>query len=212
LTAKGRARLAAVHHTASARLKDALDVLTAGDRRRVREGLALYAGALARSRRRAALTLRPVTHADNRRVAAIIRTVMAEFGAVGPGYAINDAEVDNIFGAYPRPRARYLVVTDGLRVLGGGGYGPLAGGSRDTCELRRMYFLNEARGLGLGDLLISRLIESARKDGYRRMYLETLKSMSDAARLYDRKGFLRAPGALGATGHFGCDAWYARDL
>jgi putative acetyltransferase len=36
------------------------------------------------------LTIRPIRPGDDRFVAAIIRTVMPEFGAGGPGFAIND--------------------------------------------------------------------------------------------------------------------------
>ena len=36
--------------------------------------------------------------------------------------------------------------------------------------------------------------------------------MADARRLYEKKGFEKLDRPLGATGHFGCDAWYAREL
>ena len=157
-------------------------------------------------------TLRPVRPADDGAVAAIIRTVMPEFGARGPGFAINDPEVDAMSAAYPAPRAIYLVLeVDGV-VVGGGGVGPLAGADEGTCELRTMYFLPAARGLGAGKALLARCIEEARSRGYRRMYLETLTGMDTAQRLYERFGFRKLAAPLGATGHFGCDRWYALEL
>jgi putative acetyltransferase len=157
-------------------------------------------------------TLRPVRPADDGAVAAIIRTVMPEFGARGPGFAINDPEVDAMSAAYPAPRAIYLVLeVDGV-VVGGGGVGPLAGADEGTCELRKMYFLPAARGLGAGKALLARCIEEARSRGYRRMYLETLTGMDTAQRLYERFGFRKLAAPLGATGHFGCDRWYALEL
>src|SRR6478736_2004892 len=51
-----------------------------------------------------AFTIRPITPADDAAVAAIIRTVMPEFGASGDGFAINDPEVDWMHRAYSAPR------------------------------------------------------------------------------------------------------------
>jgi len=90
--------------------------------------------------------------------------------------------------------------------------GPLAGGEEGVCELRKMYFLPAARGLGAGKALLARCIEEARARGYRRMYLETLTGMDAAQRLYERFGFTKLAAPLGATGHFGCDRWYALEL
>ena len=36
--------------------------------------------------------------------------------------------------------------------------------------------------------------------------------MSAAQRLYERMGFARLAGPMGATGHHGCNRWYALDL
>jgi putative acetyltransferase len=137
---------------------------------------------------------------------------MPEYGARGPGFAINDPEVDAMSAAYPAPRAAYFVIEVAGAVVGGGGVGPLWGGEEGVCELRKMYFLPEARGLGAGKALLARCIEEARGRGYRSMYLETLTRMDAAQRLYERFGFARLGAPLGATGHFGCDRWYALEL
>jgi putative acetyltransferase len=156
--------------------------------------------------------LRPIQARDDAAIAEIIRAVMPEFGASGPGFAILDPEVDAMSAAYPPPRAIYLVVEVEGRVLGGGGIGPLAGADATTCELRKMYFLPDARGLGAGRALLARCIDEAIARKYKRMYLETLTGMDTAQRLYDRFGFKKLPAPIGATGHFGCDRWYALDL
>jgi putative acetyltransferase len=44
------------------------------------------------------------------------------------------------------------------------------------------------------------------------MYLETLKTMTAARRLYESFGFEPRLAPLGATGHFGCDAWFVREV
>jgi putative acetyltransferase len=149
---------------------------------------------------------------DDAAIASVIRSVMPTFGACGPGFAITDPEVDHMATAYRAPRSAYLVVEDRGRVVGGGGVGPLAGGDPATCELRKMYFLPEVRGRGVGRALLRQLLVIARGYGFRRCYLETLTGMDAAQRLYERLGFARLPGPLGHTGHTGCDRFYALDL
>lgn len=157
-------------------------------------------------------TIRPIQARDDAAIAAIIRTVMPEFGATGCGFAINDPEVDWMHRAYSRPRCAYFVVEREGRVVGGGGVAPLDGGDEDVCELRKMYFLPEARGIGAGAAMMDRCLAAAREIGFRRCYLETLTGMDAAMRLYERSGFRRIPGAMGATGHGGCNTFYLLDL
>lgn len=155
--------------------------------------------------------IRPIRSTDNPAIAAIIRAVMPEFGADGPGFAIHDAEVDDMHAAYDRAGCAYFVVAADGRVRGGGGVAPL-NGEAGICELRKMYFLPELRGLGAGAALMQRCLAAARALGYRQCYLETLTGMDAAQKLYAKHGFERIPRALGKTGHFGCNRFYLLDL
>ena len=135
------------------------------------------------------LTFRPIRPQDDAAMAAVIRAVMPEFGADGPGFAIHDPEVDHMSAAYGTPGAAYFVVVDaGSRVVGGAGVAPLAGGEPGVCELRKMYFLPEARGQGVGEALLRHCLGVARDLGHRTCYLETLTGMDQAIRLYQRLG------------------------
>ncbi|QIL21761.1 GNAT family N-acetyltransferase [Thermomonas sp. HDW16] len=156
--------------------------------------------------------VRPIRASDDAVMASIIRTVMPAFGAVGSGFAIGDPEVDWMSQAYAEPRHAYFVVERDRRVLGGAGIAPLAGGDRDTCELRKMYFLPEARGIGAGAAMMARSLDAARKAGFRQCYLETLTGMDAAQRLYERSGFRSIDGPMGSTGHGGCNTFYLLDL
>ena len=157
-------------------------------------------------------TIRPITAADDAAMAAIIRTVMPEFGAVGDGFAINDPEVDWMSRAYAQPRSAYFVVERDGVVQGGGGVAPLEGGDPGTCELRKMYFLPSLRGSGAGRALMDRSLGAARDFGFRQCYLETLCGMDAARRLYERSGFSLIDAPMGATGHGGCHTFYLRQL
>ena len=158
-----------------------------------------------------AATLRPIGAEDDLAIARIIRAVMPELGASGPGFAIHDPEVDTMSRAYSAPRSAYFIVESDGKVVGGGGIAPLEGGDPLTCELRKMYVLSEARG-GVGKRLLARCLDSARSFGFSRCYLETLTGMEAAQSLYEKSGFTRLPSALGCTGHFGCNRFYALTL
>jgi putative acetyltransferase len=75
-----------------------------------------------------------------------------------------------------------------------------------------MYYLPEARGHGLGTVMMRLLLAEMALAGYRRCYLETTSWMKQAQRLYVKSGFSPLPGPLGDTGHHGCDAWFDLDL
>lgn len=156
--------------------------------------------------------IRPIRNEDDATMARIIREVMPEFGASGDGFAIKDPEVDWMTRAYSEPRCAYYVVEREGAVMGGGGVAPLVGGEDDVCELRKMYFLPALRGLGAGAALMQVCLDAAREAGFRYCYLETLAGMDAAMRLYERSGFGRIRGPMGATGHGGCNTFYLRDL
>ncbi|CAM0998273.1 Acetyltransferase [Rhodanobacter sp. Root179] len=156
--------------------------------------------------------IRPIESSDNAAMAAIIRAVMPEFGADGPGFAIHDAEVDAMYQSYAQPRSSYFVVERDGTVIGGGGVAPLQNADADMCELRKMYFLPAARGIGAGTAMMQRCLDAARAHGFRRCYLETLTGMDAAQTLYRRSGFTALCSAMGGTGHHGCDRYFIREL
>ena len=156
--------------------------------------------------------IRPIRPDDDAAMAAIIRTVMPEFGATGCGFAINDPEVDWMSRAYDAPRCAYFVIEQDGVVVGGAGIAPLEGGDAGTGELRKMYFLPQARGRGAGAAMMQRCLQAARDAGFRQCYLETLGGMDAAMKLYERSGFPRIDGPMGATGHGGCNTFYLRAL
>ena len=158
------------------------------------------------------LNIRLIETRDNAEVADIIRLVMTEFKAVGCGYSINDAEVDDMFTAYaPSGSEFYVVVLDG-KVLGCGGFAPLNGGDKDTCELRKMYFRAELRGMGAGSQLLKLCLTRATEAGFRNCYLETVNEMKQAQLLYGKYGFEYLDEPMGSTGHGSCGTWMARQL
>ena len=164
------------------------------------------------SRRKAKLNIRLIEKSDNAVIAEVIRLVMTEFKAVGCGYSINDSEVDDMYTAYASERSAFYVVELNKRVLGCGGFAPLTGAEQDTCELRKMYFKSELRGLGVGTRLLNLCLDEAASAGFRHCYLETMDNMEQAQNLYGKYGFKYLDKPMGDTGHSSCGTWMARNL
>lgn len=157
-------------------------------------------------------SIREIELADDAIMAKIIRTVMTEFGATGQGFAIHDPEVLHMSQSYGALGSRYWVVVEGDSVIGGGGIAPLAGETGSVCELRKMYFLERARGSGMGSCLLEQALTTAKSFGYEKCYLETLTGMDSAKKLYAKFGFTPLKLAMGKTGHFGCDKYFIKAL
>ena len=155
--------------------------------------------------------IRPILPNDNAQAEFIIRQVMTSFACVGPGYSIEDPEVEDMYGASQKPRSTYFVVGEET-IQGIGGIAPLVGGASSVCELKKMYFLPELRGKGIGKKMLLMLIEEAKRLQFKTMYLETVTRMTAANGLYRSVGFQPLTSAMGYTGHSGCDYYYSIDL
>lgn len=58
-----------------------------------------------------------------------------------------------------------------------------------TCEMKRLYVRASARRRGIGELLVTRVLEAAKERGLTTMVLDTLDRLEPAIRLYERFGF-----------------------
>jgi GNAT superfamily N-acetyltransferase len=98
-----------------------------------------------------------------------------------------DEELKNLPGAYGPPSGRLLLVRYGEDAAGCVALRRL---ELNICEMKRLYVRPDYRGLGLGRMLVERVIAEARSIGYARMRLDTVASaMEDAIALYRRMGF-----------------------
>lgn len=156
--------------------------------------------------------IRPITPADNPFIATIIRDTLTEFGANHPGTVYYDATTDALYELFQTAGSAYFIAECDSKVVGGGGIFPTAGLPEDTCELVKMYLLPEARGTGLGKKLIDLSMDTARKLGYKKMYLETMPELKAALKVYARYGFEYLDKQMGNSGHTGCKLWMIKAL
>ncbi|CDF80091.1 acetyltransferase YjgM [Formosa agariphila KMM 3901] len=155
--------------------------------------------------------IREIQTKDNQQVAEVIRTVLIGAGAPKVGTAYEDKALEDMFEAYNKPKSTYFVLVEHNRVIGGAGIGPVDD-ALEVCELQKMYFLDEARGRGLGKTMMDTCLQKAKDFGYTRCYLETLPFMTSAKHLYEKVGFEYLDGPMGETGHYSCNVWMIKEL
>jgi putative acetyltransferase len=158
------------------------------------------------------MTIRRIEKIDNEALGTIVQTVLMEMGAPKVGTAYADPYLFSLFETYNKPNAVYFVVENEGRVIGGAGIGQLENAAANICELQKMYFLPEARGLGLGTKLMNLCLQAAKDFGYKQCYLETMTYMDDAQKLYKKVGFKLLDAPMGCTGHTSCPVWMLKDL
>ena len=124
---------------------------------------------------------------------AIVRQLFREYQAeLGidlcfQGFA---AEVEGLPGDYAPPSGRLLLaLRDDVAV----GCVALRAVDGTRCEMKRLYLRPGARGSGVGRALVERLLSEARAEGYGEVVLDTLPSMAEAQRMYERFGFRDIP-------------------
>ena len=155
--------------------------------------------------------IRPIEPKDNKIIEQIIRDCLIEYGGNHEGTAWTDPNLGRFSEVYQRKGRQYFVaVNEADEIVGGAGIGELSGHS-EVCELQKMYCRKEVRGCGIAHQLMETAIEYAKKY-YKACYLETLNSMTRAQCFYEKHGFYRLKGPLGATGHFACDICYYKEL
>ena len=158
------------------------------------------------------MRIRLIENADNKKIAAVIRSVIIEMGMPKVGTAYTDAELDTMYEAYQKNRFVYYVVEDGNELLGGAGIAPLKNDNPSICELQKMYFLSEARGKGLGKQMIKKCLDFAKASNFEKCYIETMPNMQDVQKLYVKTGFEYLDTAMGNTGHTSCPIWMLKSL
>ncbi|WP_223033237.1 GNAT family N-acetyltransferase [Hanstruepera marina] len=158
------------------------------------------------------IVIREIRKADDGQIAEVIRKVLIEFGVPKVGTAYADESLDKMTETYSGDKAVYFVIDDDGKIIGGAGISQLDNFEGNVCELQKMYFLPEARGVGLGTQMMDVCLAKAREFGFEKCYLETMPYMEDARKLYKKVGFKMLEKPLGDTGHYSCNVWMIKNF
>ncbi|CAB4735388.1 MAG: GNAT family N-acetyltransferase [Actinobacteria bacterium] len=138
--------------------------------------------------------LRRAEPQDLARIGEITVAAYASF-TLGP----DDPYVGRLRDAALRDReAELWVAADGEELLGSVTVCPTGSPWReiandDEGEFRMLAVAPAAQGRGVGQALVAHAVGIARQEGRRGVAISSLVEMTDAHRLYDRCGFVRAP-------------------
>lgn len=130
------------------------------------------------------LDLRSVPYLDpivQKLVAAALADLAERYGGDGDATPIDETDFDP-------PRGDFLVAFSGGEAVGCAAWRS-HGDDGTVAELKRMYTVPEARGKGFARALLAAVEESARRQGRRRLILETGHAQPEAIRLYETSGY-----------------------
>jgi len=156
--------------------------------------------------------IRPIQKKDNEQVARVIRKVLVDLGVPKVGTAYADAALDCMYETYQKENAEYFVVEESGKIIGGSGVAQLENYDGNVCELQKMYFLEEARGRGIGARMMKTCLDKAKEFKFEQCYLETMPYMEHAQKLYAKSGFEYIDAPMGNTGHYSCPVHMLKDL
>ncbi|WP_080994702.1 bifunctional helix-turn-helix transcriptional regulator/GNAT family N-acetyltransferase [Vibrio harveyi] len=212
LTEQGQQALSQLDQQQNSFFEQLLIQLDDSEQEQLKLGLETYLKGLTKVCQAEEYVLRPLTKADNSQVADVIRKVSAEYGLTADkGYGVADPTLDDMYSVYDQQGAAYWVVEYQGKIVGGGGFAPLAG-EPNVCELQKMYFLPQTRGHGLAKRIVALSLQLAKQFGYQQCYLETTECLREAVGLYEKLGFEHLDAPLGQTGHDACEVVMLKTL
>ena len=100
-----------------------------------------------------------------------------------------EAELENPLKKYDLNKGAILLAYHENEVCGCIALQSLDDKEKAVCEMKRLYVRPAFRKLGIGKLLVDKILEVAREKGYKKMKLDTLKRLEAAIDLYKTYGF-----------------------
>jgi len=158
------------------------------------------------------IIIRDIQLEDNLEIETIIKNVLEDFKVPKTKSSYADPSLKNMYKAYNKNDAHFYIAEINGVIIGGAGIAQLDHYDGSVCELQKMYLSPNARGKGIGTLLIDTCLKKAKELEYTQCYLETLPGMKTAQKMYLKYEFRYLDAAMGNTGHSVCPVWMLKDL
>jgi putative acetyltransferase len=159
------------------------------------------------------MLIRPIKKEDNQRLAEIIRGVFEEYDAPRVGTVFSDPTTDFLYELFEKqPKSILWVAENEGKILGCCGLLPIEGIGNEYVELVKFYLSKDARGKGIGKILLEKSIDSAKELGFESVYLESLPVFDTAVKMYYKAGFEKLSKPVGNSIHTTCDVWMSKKL
>lgn len=129
--------------------------------------------------------IRKAGKADIPRIKYIVKSVLQEYG-LGYDEADNDTDLSDINYHYHDNNGYFGVIEYNHLIWGTLGIYRL---NEKQCEIRKMYYLKEIRGKGLGNRAIEFLIKKASSLSYKEIIILTHSKLKEANALYRKYNF-----------------------
>lgn len=147
------------------------------------------------------IVIREIQATDNRELANLVRSVFEELQLPLTHSVYDDPQTNRLYEVFRTRKSGYFVAEEDGVLLGGCGYYPTEGLPDGCAELVKYYFKPMARGKGLGSILLKKVIDKAKTEGYTHLYIESFSQCGNAVAIYEKYGFTHLPTRLGNSGH-----------
>nr|WP_307952414.1 GNAT family N-acetyltransferase [Streptococcus uberis] len=119
--------------------------------------------------------------------------------------------MNDLFHYYQnQDRAAYYIALDNDKVIGGVGFGPV---TDSICELQKCYVKASERNQGVGQELLKHVINEAKRNGFKYMYLESSHLLQEAIPFYEKNGFRSLNKPLpNQQNHHAMDIWKLKEI
>ncbi|WP_226574328.1 GNAT family N-acetyltransferase [Microseira wollei] len=150
--------------------------------------------------------IRPWSSSDRTAAAALIRSVLAEYGLPWEPTGA-DRDVLLVEDFYLATGGEFWVIERQGKLVGTAAYYPITRG-KNAVEIRKMYLVADARGQGLGRYVLGQLEQAIALRGFEQIWVETASVLKEAVKLYESSGYQPADGVETTR----CDRIYVKYL
>jgi putative acetyltransferase len=98
-----------------------------------------------------------------------------------------ESELLNLSTIYKKPFGTIILAKHETEIVACIALKPIENGN---CEMKRLYVKPKYRGLGIGKILVEKILKFAKKRKYHLMKLDTLVTLKEAIALYESFGFI----------------------